>query len=100
LAVLSLVILGNTPPHEYHPDSGTGVRIVAPPPAAHLRPSAPGRLQALVGSLVIDKVPALESTTALKENATGTELSGRALTYDDDRTEKICALDAGRADRC
>jgi len=32
--------------------------------------------------------------------STGIELSGRALTYDDDRTEKICVLDVGRADRC
>jgi hypothetical protein len=44
-------------------------------------------------------VPALETKTALNENATGIALSGRAWTYDVDRTEKICALDVGRADR-
>jgi len=45
-------------------------------------------------------VPALETKTALTENATECESSGRALRYDDDRPAKICALDAGRADRC
>jgi hypothetical protein len=45
-------------------------------------------------------VPALETKTALTENATACEFSGRALRDDDDRTEKICALDTGRADRC
>jgi hypothetical protein len=47
----------------------------------------------------LDAVPALETKTALTENATEMPLSGRAWTDDDDRTEKICALDAGRADR-
>jgi hypothetical protein len=48
----------------------------------------------------LDAVPALETKTAPTENATGIHLSGRAWIYDDDRTEKICALDTGRADRC
>jgi len=49
---------------------------------------------------VIDAAPELETKTALNENATGIELNGRAWICDDDRTEKICSLDAGRADRC
>jgi hypothetical protein len=44
-------------------------------------------------------VPALETKTALNENVTGIGLSGRTWIYDDDRTEKICLLDVGRADR-
>jgi hypothetical protein len=46
------------------------------------------------------RVPALETKTALNENAIGIGLNGRAWVYGDGRTEKICALDAGRADRC
>jgi len=52
-----------------------------------------------VGYCVLDAVPALETKTALNENATGIGLNGRAWIYDDDRTKKICALDAGRTDR-
>jgi hypothetical protein len=45
--------------------------------------------------------PALETKTALKENARiGGYLSGRASSWIDDPTEEICALDEGRADRC
>jgi len=42
--------------------------------------------------------PALETKTALKENATGFKAAVALRRYD--RTEKICALDGGRADRC
>jgi hypothetical protein len=47
--------------------------------------------------------PALETKTALKENATELRFSGRvrmsdAWGSDDDRKEKICALDWGRPD--
>jgi hypothetical protein len=42
----------------------------------------------------------METKTALNENALGLRFSGRAWTSDawasdDDRTEKICALDSG-----
>ena len=47
----------------------------------------------------------LETKTALQKNATRLRFSGRAwiadaFASDDDRTEKICALDSGRPDRC
>jgi hypothetical protein len=53
----------------------------------------------------IDVAPALETKTALKKNATGFPFSGRASASDawasdDDRTEKIYALDSGRPDSC
>jgi hypothetical protein len=40
----------------------------------------------------------LEVQALLAEGATGLHLSGRAFSCD--RTEKICARDLGRADRC
>jgi len=65
-----------------------------------------GRASTGVGcSVIIEATPALETKTALKENATSLRFSGRAWTFDawfsdDDRMEKICALDWGRPDRC
>ena len=49
--------------------------------------------------------PALETKTALKENAIECRFTDRAWisdawASDDDRTEKICALDSGRPDSC
>ena len=46
------------------------------------------------------RTPALETKTAVTENATGISVNSRASTYEHDRTEKICVLDRGRADRC
>jgi hypothetical protein len=45
--------------------------------------------------------PALETKTALKGNAVIGRVTayGRAPSWFDDRTEKICVLDEGRADR-
>ena len=40
------------------------------------------------------------NVAALQENATGSQLSGWALTYHDGRTEEICPLDRRRADSC
>ncbi len=38
--------------------------------------------------------------TAATDHATGISLTGHAWASEHDRTEKICVLDLGRADRC
>ena len=66
---------------------------------------AEGEPQGVGCSVLIAVATALETKRALKKNAIGFRFSGRAgasdaSVSDDDRTEKICALDSGRPDSC
>ena len=73
-----------------------GLRALRLPAGAH---ATFDLLTTGVGFCVRDAAPVRETKTAERKDATGLDLSGGAWLSEHHRTEKICGLDVGGADR-